>query len=136
MKKKIVFGLLTAVVISACGSIPTDMRQLELKYLDPSEKAVATIDCKEMLLSKDASCSPPPRARHKIDKNFKYGRFCGANYPGLSHASGKKDDSLPDQGKLEVANNYYRIRPVDDIDAVCQEHDVCWLLNPANKLSC
>lgn len=139
MKKSIVLGLLAAVAISACGSTPTDMRQLELKYLDPSEKAVATnvpVDCKEMLSSKDASCSPPPRARHKIDRNFKYGRFCGANYPGLLPASGKDENSLTDQERLDVAKNYYRIRPVDDIDAVCREHDVCWLLNPANKLSC
>lgn len=71
-----------------------------------------------------------------MDINFKYGRFCGANYPGLTHASGKDTCTLSETELLELARDYYRIRPIDDIDAACQNHDVCWLLNPNDKYQC
>jgi hypothetical protein len=81
-------------------------------------------------------CSDPKVALRIPSKSFKYGCFCGANHPGLKHQSAVNDIELDDTQRHELAMAYYSIRPIDDIDAACQAHDVCWLLNGEGSGKC
>lgn len=136
---QLILGALVAITITGCQSLPNNKDNSKLVFLDNSDiqNIVTTaVDCQEQLYSKDATCPSPATAKHKINKHFKYGRFCGKGYPGFKHTSGKSEENLSVSEKRELALDYYRIRPTDDIDTVCQAHDVCWLLNPNNQLQC
>jgi hypothetical protein len=100
------------------------------------ELRVTAVDCKEKLQSRTDECPLPAVANHKLDVNFKYGRFCGTGYPRLTHSSRKNENKLSDLERRELARDYYRIKPIDDIDIACQAHDICWTLNPGNKVMC
>jgi hypothetical protein len=67
---------------------------------------------------------------------FRYGCFCGAGYPDLIHPSGKNDSALHRSERVELAVEYYRIKPIDDIDEACQAHDVCWLMRGDGDARC
>lgn len=142
--KKAVLYLLSALLISACKSIPTEIENSKLVNLDSTKKKEAinlAVDCKEHFISKEPQppCPPPAKFEHKRDgvrSDAKYGRFCGADHPGLKHPIQKDESRLTEIERKELAFDYYRIRPIDDIDTICQAHDVCWLLNPGKQLSC
>ena len=53
----------------------------------------------------------------KDAKNWRYGCFCGGNYPSF-------DASLSGDSLLQ---KYYSIRPKDEIDRACRDHDVCYV---------
>jgi len=83
-----------------------------------------------------ATCANPEWAKHRISSDFKYGCFCGKNYPGYQHASGKRESDLNRQERIELAAQYYATAPYDDLDAACQAHDVCWLLSGGSEFAC
>jgi hypothetical protein len=81
-------------------------------------------------------CTNPAVAREEVSKSFKYGCFCGAGYPGLKHPSGKAEQEFSPAERSELIASYLRIKPIDDIDAACQAHDICWVLNGRPELAC
>ena len=82
------------------------------------------------------ACPAPEAARPILSAEFKYGCFCGAGHPDIRHSSGRSvaDLSLPE--RMELIEAYYRIQPIDDIDAACQAHDVCWVMHGRPLLQC
>ncbi len=59
------------------------------------------------------SCPNPALPKDSSDpREWKYGCFCGQEHPPF---------------KNEPKEEYYKIRPKDDIDEVCRDHDLCWL---------
>ena len=51
-------------------------------------------------------------------QKWKYGCYCGKGHPNIP---------LEGKSKEELMVAYYKAAPKDDIDALCQIHDVCWL---------
>ena len=51
--------------------------------------------------------------------DWKYGCFCGKGHPGYT--------------KVE---EYYSVKPKDEIDEVCRDHDVCWTIHGENDGEC
>jgi len=51
-------------------------------------------------------------------KEWKYGYYCGENYPPAP--------AKPMSREALVAT-YYQTEPYDDIDKACRDHDVCWI---------
>ena len=82
------------------------------------------------------ACANPEWAKHGISSDFKYGCFCGKDYPGYQHPSGKPESDLNRQERIELAAQYYATAPYDDLDAACQAHDVCWLLSGRSEFGC
>jgi len=72
-------------------------------------------------------CTFPLKASHKLTDNFKYGCFCGKEYPKLD--SNKTDDfkKLTQNERQDEILKLYSIKPFDDIDKSCQQHDICYL---------
>ena len=78
-------------------------------------------------------CRNPEKPEYKISKEWKYGCFCGKDHPNLS-----PDFNVaftPEQREHLMAS-YYRIKPYDDIDTACQEHDVCWIRFGKSEIEC
>jgi hypothetical protein len=87
-------------------------------------------------LAQATMCESPVPARYAMSKSFKYGCFCGANHPAIAHPSGKAEADLDAGEREELVAQYYRIKPVDEIDAICQAHDVCWIARGGPALAC
>ena len=81
-------------------------------------------------------CAAPAPADPKLSRDSKYGCFCGVSHPNLKHSSGRQPGHLSDTERLELIESYYRIKPIDDIDAACQAHDVCWVMSGKPSLAC
>jgi hypothetical protein len=60
-----------------------------------------------------------PDQAGRTESFWRYGHFCGRNYPSLP-------DKLPVQ---EEVRRLLGIAPVDDVDLACQFHDVCYAIN-------
>lgn len=73
-------------------------------------------------------CQSPVTAKPGLRKNFKYGCFCGIGHPDIAFSEA---DSL--ERRLE---RYYSVRPHDDVDQICRDHDVCWLLHGKGSGEC
>ena len=72
------------------------------------------------LLRHAKPCNPAAQPTGlKYYTEWKYGCFCGEGHPGYK--------------KIE---EYYSVKPKDDIDIACREHDVCWVLNGENDGHC
>jgi hypothetical protein len=56
------------------------------------------------------------------------GCFCGLNFPNLPTSGNGSPASLSASEREAIIAEYYSIRPIDDIDSVCRDHDVCWIL--------
>ncbi len=84
---------------------------------------------KEMRLNiKNAKvCKNPAIAKENFDSDFKYGCFCGKNYPKITHPSKKSYKRLNRREREELISLYYKIKPYDDIDKLCMEHDICYI---------
>lgn len=77
-------------------------------------------------LSSAVECKSPVTAKVRLNpSSFRYGCFCGVGYPIVSHPSGKSKNELTLKERDELIAEYYKIKPVDDIDKACQNHDVC-----------
>jgi hypothetical protein len=74
-------------------------------------------------------CKDPVVAVPKFNEGFKYGCFCGKGWPAIALYSDVPVGDMSPNQRAELIEEYYRIKPVDDVDAVCQAHDVCWVMN-------
>ena len=77
---------------------------------------------------KDAHpCPSPIEANEELTEDFKYGCFCGKEYPKLESNSTNDFRKLSKKERLIQIEHLYSIEPYDDIDAICQQHDICFL---------
>lgn len=83
-----------------------------------------------------STCDRPVAAKAGLNRNFRYGCFCGANHPNIERPSALPITSWNDAQRSTYINRYYRILPIDDIDAACQTHDVCWITQDRPDLKC
>jgi len=81
-------------------------------------------------------CKHPAVAEDNLSKTFRYGCFCGENYPKLMHPSGKSYRKLNTKERQELIAQYQAIEPYDDIDKVCQTHDICYIQEGKKARSC
>jgi len=95
-----------------------------------------SVDCSEKLENINAKCPEPAYANHKVLSDFKYGRFCGKGWPKYNEYFETDKNKRNEQEKIRVVRNLYSVKPIDDIDEACQEHDVCWTVNENSKLEC
>lgn len=114
------------VVLLACSATAKGVATAELPITGDDVAAAV----------KAAQECPSPIWNPKPGPSMKYGCFCGGGYPGLKHKSGKAESGLSTAETRELALDYLRIRPVDDVDAACQAHDVCWLLRRDGHSAC
>jgi len=81
-------------------------------------------------------CGNPAIAPKKLRKEFRYGCFCGKDYPNIQHPSGKAYLSLNHNEKEELIANYYSIKPYDTIDETCMRHDICYISQGTQTQTC
>ena len=72
-------------------------------------------------------CANPAVANEAIMEDFKYGCFCGKNYPKIYNTASQDVKNLNKKQRVEVIESYFSVKPYDDIDAVCKQHDLCYL---------
>lgn len=72
-------------------------------------------------------CNNPAVAQERFDTTFRYGCFCGKNYPNIQHSSKKPYRYLDTKQKDELLAEYYTIKPYDSIDEACMKHDICYI---------
>ena len=72
-------------------------------------------------------CDNPAVADDNLSKKFRYGCFCGENYPDIQHKSKKSYKVLNDQERQELIEQYKSIDAYDDVDEACKVHDICFI---------
>ena len=82
------------------------------------------------------SCSAPIAANEELSEDFKYGCFCGKEYPKVYNTSTQDFKKLDKKQRLELIESYFLVKPYDDIDAVCKQHDLCYLYQGKQAKSC
>lgn len=92
-------------------------------------KEINPAPTKKMIeIQKEAKdCSTPIVADEKVSKNFKYGCFCGKNYPKIYNTNTQDVRNLDKKQRVDIIKSYYTLKPYDDIDALCKQHDLCYL---------
>lgn len=122
---RFVIPLVSAILLCCCSTANVKSRTpLDYAVSAEATNAAATAEV----------CLHPVPAKITVSPKFKYGCFCGGGYPDytVSPIEGEADgDRL-----RRVALRYYSVKPFDDVDAVCQRHDICYLLNPNARLEC
>jgi len=77
---------------------------------------------------KDAKvCKSPAIAKQNFSSDFRYGCFCGKNYPNIISKTKKSYQDLSRGERDELIAKYYLLKPYDSIDAVCMKHDICYI---------
>jgi len=90
-----------------------------------------------LILSLNASpCKNPAIADDNLSKKFRYGCFCGENYPDLQHPSKKSYRVLNEQERQELIEQYQSIDAYDDIDEACKAHDICFIKHAKQAKVC
>ena len=117
--------LIALILFAGCGTVP-EVPGVEPPPAPDLDRARAEAQ----------PCANPAVAREEVSRSFKYGCFCGAGYPGLKHPSGRDGQNLSPPERNELIAGYLRIKPIDDIDAACQAHDICQILNGRPELAC
>ena len=80
------------------------------------------------LFSQDTHpCQSPATASEDLTKSFRYGCFCGEDYPNIKHPSKKNYQELNSTQREELIELYEAIEPFDDIDETCKKHDICFI---------
>jgi len=72
-------------------------------------------------------CENPAVALDDLNKKFRYGCFCGEHYPNIKHLSKKSYKDLNKTARKELILQYEKLDAYDDIDAICKEHDLCYI---------
>ena len=73
------------------------------------------------------TCASPIAANEDISKKFKYGCFCGENYPKIYNTNTQDVRGLDKKQRVDIINSYFAVKPYDEIDAICKQHDLCYL---------
>lgn len=81
-------------------------------------------------------CQSPAIAKENFSDNFKYGCFCGKDYPSIISKTKKSYKKLNRKEKDELIERYYSIKPYDDIDALCMKHDICYIYAGRKDQTC
>lgn len=81
-------------------------------------------------------CKNPAIAEEKFDKTFRYGCFCGENYPDIKDPSLKPPEYLTYTQRKALIARYYAIKPYDSIDKACMQHDICYVYNGTDNQEC
>lgn len=121
MKKLFIF----AISISVSGCFFNALEQKPLLYSD----FIVT----GLPLSKNGPCFP---AKVELNEEFKYGCFCGKGHPSIPFPRDVPFSQLPLEEQKNLIQKYKSIRPVDDVDFLCQEHDICWLTKGDGNSGC
>ena len=74
-------------------------------------------------------CENPAVASDDLNAQFRYGCFCGKNYPNIKHPSNKSYRELNRTERKELILEYKKIDAYDDIDELCKEHDICYIIH-------
>ena len=120
--------IILTVSLSACE---------HLRYLEPPVPiGVQPTPSLRVKVAAARECSNPAIPDHSLNSDFKYGCFCGKGYPDIKVPGDRDISQLTPRERYALAKNYYDIRPVDDIDAICQAHDVCWVINGRSEAAC
>lgn len=77
-----------------------------------------------------------PVVAHVSLFGFRYGCFCGSGHPNIPTADGGPAHLLPDSTRTVHLAKLYAIRPVDDVDLACRDHDVCWSIRGSGDGAC
>ncbi len=88
------------------------------------------------IISGAKDCQSPISPKEKLSRRFKYGCFCGKDYPALRHSSGRQGLDLSLAERAELVKAFLEVRPLDAIDSACQKHDICWVRFGNSQLSC
>ena len=78
---------------------------------------------------KNKSCTSPKMANEDLSENFKYGCFCGKDYPRADNNRTQDFRKMNKEERTKVIESYLPIEPYDDIDAICKQHDICYLIH-------
>ena len=106
-------------------------------YADDFTKLNPTMTKKMQTNQHNATlCSHPALAQESFDDTFRYGCFCGKNYPALEHPSKKPYQLLDLQERGELIALYYQIKPYDSIDEACMKHDICYIYKGKEAQAC
>jgi len=81
-------------------------------------------------------CKRPAVAEEKFDRSFRYGCFCGENYPNIKDPSLKPPEYLTYSRRKALIARYYSIKPYDTIDEACMKHDICYIYNGTDNPEC
>ena len=84
-------------------------------------------------------CARPALATTTLGRDFRYGCFCGRDYPRIKIASGgwaKDYRSIPAKERRARVLDLYRIRPIDTVDLACRNHDICMLDSGSRSERC
>ncbi|CAA6813879.1 MAG: Unknown protein [uncultured Sulfurovum sp.] len=81
-------------------------------------------------------CTSPAPANEDISESFKYGCFCGEDYPKMDANESKDFRRLRKKERIKVIESYFLVKPYDDIDAVCMQHDICYLYRGKKARTC
>ncbi len=82
------------------------------------------------------TCTHPALAEDKLDESFRYGCFCGKNYPHIKNASEDIYKRLDLKQRRELITQYYKIKPYDSIDEACMLHDICYIYQGGESQDC
>lgn len=144
MTKNIIFITIVGFILTSCF---THIRQVQSNYpgrnasdtkIYPRSLYADSNISKQFLTQANGAkeCSNPEVSVFTISKGFRYGCFCGSLYPEIEHQSGKLLNELTDLERLELAQTYYAIRPIDQIDGACLRHDVCVIMSGKQTIEC
>lgn len=81
-------------------------------------------------------CKNPAIASTNLVETFKYGCFCGKDYPNIKHPSKKNYRDLNNTQRQELILKYEEIEAYDDIDEACKQHDICYIKKAKKAKSC
>ena len=124
MKPFLLLASLAIGTLTSCASLPPEQ-------LAPFETK-ALLDAR----SRAEPCATPAQANFADGKNFRYGCFCGKNYPQLVPETSEQVAAMPSSELHSLLARYYAAKPYDDLDAACQAHDVCYVLSHGPRRAC
>jgi len=108
-----------------------------LSYGDDFDRLNSSPTPQMLLNQKNAKvCKHPAPAKENMDSDFKYGCFCGKRYPNIRSSTGKSYRKLNREEKDKLIEKYYAIKPYDDIDALCMQHDICYIYTGREDQTC
>jgi hypothetical protein len=84
-------------------------------------------------------CARPAVATPTLGRDFRYGCFCGRDYPRIAIASGgwaKDYRSISARERRARVLDLYRVRPIDTVDLACRNHDICMLDSGSRSERC
>ncbi len=127
MRKKVVMSIASLLLcIPLHAGAQSDFSDLNPPLDERMKEAIA--QAKE--------CKNPAVAEEKFDQRFRYGCFCGKNYPDIKDPSLKPPQYLTYSERKALIARYYAIKPYDTIDAACQQHDICYIYNGEDNQAC